>query len=309
MLQAVVAERGAGILLVEHDMALVMDVCEHIYVLDFGRPLFEGTPDEVRASERAGRLPGIRRRGARRSHRTSGDRLMLELRDVVGGYGDTTVLREISLTVPDGSVVALLGPNGAGKTTTLRIASGLLRPRSGSVLLDGQDIARLSPYRRAALGICHIPEGRAIFPSLTVRDNVTVYACRGTEKDAWDRAVETFPVLGSRRGQVAGTLSGGEQQMLASRASWSNPRVVLVDEASLGLAPLVVDDIFEFLEKLAARGTSLLLVEQYVNRALALADSVYLLNQGTIVYDGPAAGLDEDRIFELYTGTVHVPSV
>ncbi len=235
---------------------------------------------------------------------------MLELRDVVGGYGDTTVLREISLTVPDGSVVALLGPNGAGKTTTLRIASGLLRPRSGSVLLDGQDIARLSPFRRAALGICHIPEGRAIFPSLTVRDNVTVYARRGTEKDAWDRAVETFPVLGSRRGQVAGTLSGGEQQMLAlARAYVVEPRVVLVDEASLGLAPLVVDDIFEFLEKLAARGTSLLLVEQYVNRALALADSVYLLNQGTIVYDGPAAELDEDRIFELYTGTVHVPTI
>ncbi len=230
---------------------------------------------------------------------------MLELRNIVGGYGDTTVLRDVSLTVPDGSVVALLGPNGAGKTTTLRMASGLLRPKSGGVELDGEDVTRLSPYQRTSRGICHIPEGRGIFPSLTVRENVTIYARRGTEKRSWERAVETFPVLGSRRGQIAGTLSGGEQQMLAlARAYIVDPRVVLVDEASLGLAPLVVDDIFRFLEKIAAEGTSLLLVEQYVTRALELAQSVYLLNQGTIVYEGPAADLDEDRIFELYTSAV-----
>jgi branched-chain amino acid transport system ATP-binding protein len=228
---------------------------------------------------------------------------MLELRNVVGGYGDTTVLRDVSLTVPDASVVALLGPNGAGKTTTLRMASGLLRPRSGTVHLDGDDITRLSPHQRAARGICHIPEGRGIFPSLTVRENVTMYARRGAEKRAWERSVETFPVLGSRRSQIAGTLSGGEQQMLAlARAYVVDPRVVLVDEASLGLAPLVVDDIFRFLEKIASEGTALLLVEQYVTRALELADTVYLLNQGTLVYEGPAADLDEARIFELYTG-------
>ncbi len=228
---------------------------------------------------------------------------MLELCNVVGGYGDTTVLRDVSLAVPDGSVVALLGPNGAGKTTTLRMASGLLRPRRGTVELDGDDVSRLSPYQRAARGLCHIPEGRGIFPSLTVRENVTIYARRGTEKRAWERAVETFPVLGSRRSQIAGTLSGGEQQMLSlARAYVVEPRVVLVDEASLGLAPLVVDDIFLFLEKLAHEGTALLLVEQYVTRALALADRVYLLNQGTLVYEGPAADLDEERIFELYTG-------
>jgi branched-chain amino acid transport system ATP-binding protein len=228
---------------------------------------------------------------------------MLELRNVVGGYGDTTVLRDVSLTVPDASVVALLGPNGAGKTTTLRMASGLLRPRAGTVELDGDDISRLGPYQRVARGICHIPEGRGIFPSLTVRENVTMYARRGTEKRAWERATETFPVLGSRRAQIAGTLSGGEQQMLAlARAYVVEPRVVLVDEASLGLAPLVVDDIFLFLEKIAREGTALLLVEQYVNRALELADTVYLLNQGALVYEGPAADLDEERIFELYTG-------
>jgi len=230
---------------------------------------------------------------------------MLELRNVVGGYGDTTVLRDVSLQVPDSSVVALLGPNGAGKTTTLRIASGLLRPRTGAVFLDGDDISKVSPHRRVAAGICHIPEGRGIFPSLTVRDNVVIYSPRGQEKQAWDRAVETFPVLGSRRRQIAGTLSGGEQQMLAlARAYVANPRVVLVDEASLGLAPLVVDDIFAFLEKLAREGASLLLVEQYVSRALALAATVYLLNQGEIVYAGASADLDEAQIFALYTGEV-----
>jgi branched-chain amino acid transport system ATP-binding protein len=230
---------------------------------------------------------------------------MLELRNVVGGYGDTTVLRDVSLQVPDSSVVALLGPNGAGKTTTLRMASGLLRPRQGAVLLDGEDISKVSPHRRVASGICHIPEGRGIFPSLTVRDNVVIYSRRGQEKQAWERAVETFPVLGSRRRQIAGTLSGGEQQMLAlARAYVANPRVVLVDEASLGLAPLIVDRIFEFLEKLAREGASLLLVEQYVSRALALAETVYLLNQGEIVYAGASADLDEAEIFALYTGEV-----
>jgi branched-chain amino acid transport system ATP-binding protein len=229
---------------------------------------------------------------------------MLELQQVVGGYGDTTVLREVSLSVPDSSVVALLGPNGAGKTTTLRMASGLLRPRQGAVLLDGVDISKLSPYRRVEQGICHVPEGRGIFPSLTVKENVIIYAPRGKEREAWDRAVDTFPVIGSRRRQIAGTLSGGEQQMLAlSRAYVANPRVVLVDEASLGLAPLVVDDIFAFLEKIAREGASLLLVEQYVSRALALAETVYLLSQGEIVYAGPAADLDEERIFDLYTGS------
>jgi branched-chain amino acid transport system ATP-binding protein len=229
---------------------------------------------------------------------------MLELAQVTGGYGDTTVLRDVSVSVPDGSVVALLGPNGAGKTTSLRMASGLLRPRRGAIRLDGDDISKLGPYQRVARGICHIPEGRGIFPSLSVSENVVLYTRKGKEREAWERAVETFPVLGHRRRQIAGTLSGGEQQMLSLvRAYVADPRVVLVDEASLGLAPLVVDDIFEFLEKLTREGASLLLVEQYVSRALALAETVYLLNQGEIVYAGPAADLDEERIFDLYTGS------
>jgi branched-chain amino acid transport system ATP-binding protein len=228
---------------------------------------------------------------------------MLELHNVTAGYGETTVLRDVSITVPDSAVVALLGPNGAGKTTTLRVASGLLRPREGAVVLDGDDVTRLGPYQRVRRGLCHIPEGRGIFPSLTVRENLILDSAKGKEAEAIERAVETFPVLGTRQRQIAGTLSGGEQQMLALvRAYVSNPTMVLVDEASLGLAPLVVDNIFAFLEKLASERVALLLVEQYVSRALALASVVYLLNQGTIVYSGPASELDEDTIFSLYAG-------
>jgi branched-chain amino acid transport system ATP-binding protein len=228
---------------------------------------------------------------------------VLELRNITAGYGDTTVLRDVSVTVPDSSVVALLGPNGAGKTTTLRVASGLVRPRRGEVVLDGAEVSRLGPYRRVARGLCHIPEGRGIFPSLTVRENLILDSARGREREAIEKAIQTFPVLGIRQRQVAGTLSGGEQQMLALvRAYISKPKIVLVDEASLGLAPLVVDSIFEFLEQLAADGVALLLVEQYVSRALELASTVYVLSQGSIVYSGPAGDLDEDAIFALYAG-------
>jgi branched-chain amino acid transport system ATP-binding protein len=232
---------------------------------------------------------------------------MLEIQNLTGGYGDTTVLRDVTISVPDASVVALLGPNGAGKTTTLRMASGLARPKQGSVMFDGTEITKLSPYQRARRGLCLIPEGRGIFPSLTVRENLVLYVSKGEQRAAYERAVDTFPVLGDRKSQIAGTLSGGEQQMLALvRAYVANPKLVLVDEASLGLAPLVVNAIFAFIERIAAEGVSLLIVEQYINRALALASTVYLLHQGQIVYSGPSEGLDEARVFALYTGeTAH----
>jgi len=228
---------------------------------------------------------------------------MLEIQNVTGGYGDTTVLRDVSIQVPDGAVVALLGPNGAGKTTTLRMACGMLRPRQGHVTFDGSEVTKLGPYQRVRRGMCIIPEGRGIFPSLTVKENLALYVPKREQREAFERAVETFAVLGSRKGQIAGTLSGGEQQMLALvRAYVANPKLVLVDEASLGLAPLVVDSIFAFLQRLANEGTSLLIVEQYVSRALELASSVYLINQGAIVYSGPSAGLDEEQVFALYAG-------
>jgi branched-chain amino acid transport system ATP-binding protein len=228
---------------------------------------------------------------------------MLELTGITGGYGSTTVLRDVSLSVPRGSVVALLGPNGAGKSTTMRMVSGLLRPQQGGVTLEGVDVTRAIPSRRARLGICHVMEGRSIFPSLTVRENLRLQATRGTSiSDVLDRTQQVFPQLAERPRQIAGTLSGGEQQMLAlMRAYLSNPRVVLVDEASLGLAPVIVDQIFDFLSRIASEGVSLLIVEQYAERVLAIAETAYLLNQGRVVHSGPAQDLDEEQVFALYT--------
>jgi branched-chain amino acid transport system ATP-binding protein len=228
---------------------------------------------------------------------------MLELRQVVAGYGDTTVLRGVDLVVPDGSIVALLGPNGAGKTTLLRVASGLLPLRSGSLLFDGEDLVGLPPHRLAQRGICHVPEGRGIFGSLSVRENLMLQAPAGQESQALERAAEVFPKLGQRLDQLAGTMSGGEQQMLALARSYvQNPRVVLLDEVSMGLAPKIVDEIFEFLATLAAEGASLLLVEQYVTRALAVADYVYVLGKGEVTFVGEPGELDGDDVFRAYAG-------
>jgi branched-chain amino acid transport system ATP-binding protein len=228
---------------------------------------------------------------------------MFELQDIHAGYAGTRVLRGVSLRVPAGSVVALLGPNGAGKTTVLRVASGLLKPISGRVLVDGRDLTGASPHRLVSHGLCHVPEGRGVFPSLSVRDNIEVQARPGTEAEAMERAVAAFPRLGERMHQQAGTLSGGEQQMLAlARAYVQKPAVVLLDEVSMGLAPKVVDEIFAFLARLAEEGTSLLLVEQYVTWALAVADYVYLLNRGELAFVGEPDELDADALAEQYVG-------
>jgi branched-chain amino acid transport system ATP-binding protein len=223
--------------------------------------------------------------------------------DVRAGYGDTTVLRDVSLVVPPSSVVALLGPNGAGKTTLLRVVSGLLRAQAGRLILDGTDVTRYSPHRLAALGVCHVPEGRGIFRSLTVRDNLRLQAPVGEQDEAIERASSVFAKLGQRLDQVAGTLSGGEQQMLSlARAYVQRPRVVLLDEVSMGLAPNIVDEIFVFLKRLAAEGASLLLVEQYVTRALEIADYVYILNRGSLAFAGEPSELSSEEIFQQYVG-------
>ncbi|HEY2832615.1 MAG TPA: ABC transporter ATP-binding protein [Sporichthyaceae bacterium] len=227
---------------------------------------------------------------------------MLELTNVQAGYGGVTVLRDLSLWVPRGSVVALLGPNGAGKTTTLRLASGLLRPTGGTMTLDAEPYPR-SPDAVARAGICHVPEGRGVFPSLTVKENLLVQARGRGIADAVEKATAAFPRLGQRLSQVAGTMSGGEQQMLAlAKAYVSRPTYVLLDEVSMGLAPKIVDEIFAFLRDLAARGTALLLVEQYVTRALEVADYVFLLNHGRVVFSGEPGELDGSAIFAEYMG-------
>ena len=228
---------------------------------------------------------------------------MLTLEGITAGYAGTTVLRGVDLVVPDASVVALLGANGAGKTTLLRVASGLLKPTGGRLVLDGADVTAQSPHELVARGICHVPEGRGIFPSLTVRDNLILQSAKGEESQSIERAVSAFPRLGERLSQVAGTMSGGEQQMVAlARTYVQHPTVVLLDEVSMGLAPKIVDEIFAFLELLRGQGASLLLVEQYVTRALAAADYVYLLNRGEVAFAGEPSELDDADVFASYVG-------
>jgi branched-chain amino acid transport system ATP-binding protein len=228
---------------------------------------------------------------------------MLELENITAGYGDTVVLRNVSLSVPDAKVVALLGPNGAGKTTLLRVASGLIKPTSGRIMLNEEDVTGRRPYFMARKGLCNLPEGRGIFPSLTVKDNLILQSPKGKEAATIERAVSSFPALATRLRQLAGSLSGGEQQMLALvRTFASEPKIVVVDEASLGLAPIIVDQIFKTLADIASTGVSILLVEQYVTRALALADTAYLLNRGEVAYAGGADDLEGDEIFEQYFG-------
>jgi branched-chain amino acid transport system ATP-binding protein len=228
---------------------------------------------------------------------------MLTLDSVTAGYGDTTVLRSVDFAVGGGEVVALLGPNGAGKTTLLRTATGFVKPRSGRVAFDGHDVTGHAPYQYSRRGICHLPEGRGIFPSLTVGENLTVQAREVSLKQSLADVAELFPVLARRLGQTAGSLSGGEQQMLAlSRAYLTNPKVVLVDEPSLGLAPRVIDRIYEVLAQFVARGVSLVVVEQYVQRALALASTVYILSRGKVIHVGKAGELDPSEIYQRYLG-------
>jgi branched-chain amino acid transport system ATP-binding protein len=182
---------------------------------------------------------------------------MLRLESVSAGYGATEVLRGVSLSVPTSSVVALLGANGAGKTTLLRVATGLLPLRSGRVVVDRKDMTGRSPHELVAAGVCHIPEGRGIFRSLTVKENLLLQALGGDDEEALERATAAFPLLAARMRQIAGTLSGGEQQMLAlARAYVQRPRVVLLDEVSMGLAPRVVDEIFEFIARLGREGSA-----------------------------------------------------
>jgi branched-chain amino acid transport system ATP-binding protein len=223
--------------------------------------------------------------------------------EITYSFGTHTAVDHLNLRIEPGETFGLLGPNGAGKTTTLRVAAGLLRPSSGVVVIGGKEVSRKPPYRRAGLGVCLVPEGRGIFRSLTVRENLALQIPPWRRDGTIDAAVEAFPVLGQRLHQVAGSLSGGQQQMLAlARAFLSVPKVVLLDEVSMGLAPVVVDQIFESLRALASTGVSLVLVEQYVNRALEMADVAYLMDRGSIVWTGPAGALDTDALAQAYLG-------
>jgi branched-chain amino acid transport system ATP-binding protein len=235
----------------------------------------------------------------------------LEISCLRVSYGGVRALHDVSLTVPRGAVVALLGPNGAGKSTTLRTISGVMRAEEGTITSFGRRIDRMAAYRIARMGVVHVPEGRGIFPSLDVRENLEM-AAEGTtgrtngregDRSALEEATEMFPVLGNRLRQTAGSLSGGEQQMLAlARAIMARPRLLMVDEISMGLAPIVVGHLFEALRKIAATGASLLLVEQYVETALELADYVYVMDKGVIVDVGEPNDMRASNLAAAYLG-------
>ena len=228
---------------------------------------------------------------------------VLSVRDVNTYYGSIHALRGISLEVEEGEIVALIGGNGAGKSTTLNTISGLIRPRSGQILLNGEDLARFPAHEITAKGVVQVPEGRRVFARLTVHENLKMGAFIVSDKAAvaerTEQAFEMFPRLKQRQNQVAGTLSGGEQQMLAmSRALMSDPKVLLLDEPSMGLAPILVDQIFDTIRQLHARGTTILLVEQNARKALEVADRGYVIETGKIVLAEGAEELRENEMVQ-----------
>ena len=239
---------------------------------------------------------------------------LLEVRGIHVAYGAVRALEDVSLTVNEGEMVSLLGPNGAGKTTTLRTISGMMAPRSGQIVYDGVPIHELTAQDVVNRGIAHLPEGRELFPSLTVEENLRFgFYPRRKEPgyaEALERAFTFFPKLAERRKQAAGTMSGGEQQMLAmARALMSRPRLLLIDEMSLGLAPMIVELLFEILETVNAEGTAALVVEQFVNMALGHTSRAYVLSKGTIALEGPSRQLrDDPELLASYLGAEAEPA-
>ncbi len=233
---------------------------------------------------------------------------MLELRDVHSYYGNIHALKGISFSVEDGEIVTLIGANGAGKSTTLRTIQGLMRPRQGTVLLNGVALEKLPPHEIVAQGVSQAPEGRQIFPSMTVLENLEMGAYQRRDKDGiqrdLNRVFELFPRLKERIKQAGGTLSGGEQQMLAmGRAMMARPKVLMLDEPSMGLAPILVEQIFDIIKEINAQGTTILLVEQNAMMALSVATRGYVLEVGHIVMQGTADELSNNKqVQDTYLG-------
>jgi branched-chain amino acid transport system ATP-binding protein len=233
---------------------------------------------------------------------------MLEVQNVHAYYGKIHALKDVSLNIDKGEIVTLIGANGAGKSTTLRTISGLLKPKEGAIQLNGEDLTRLKPHEIVTKGIIQVPEGRRIFGQLSVTENLDMgaFTCRDSKlnEENLDRVFMLFPRLKERRRQVAGTLSGGEQQMLAmGRALMANPEILLLDEPSMGLAPVLVDSVFETIQKLHASGTTILLVEQNARMALQVASRGYVIQTGEVVLDDSADSLNENEMVrKVYMG-------
>ncbi|WP_432377489.1 ABC transporter ATP-binding protein [Duganella sp. P38] len=240
---------------------------------------------------------------------------MLSISNLHAAYGKVEVLHGISLDVPKGKLVTLIGSNGAGKTTTMRAISGMIKPKGGKVTLDGKDITGSDSHKIARAGLAHSPEGRRVFASMSVTDNLLLGAFprftrarpKGDIKHDLEKALELFPRLKERQHQLAGTLSGGEQQMLAmARAVMLNPEVVLLDEPSMGLAPILVEEVFRIIQRLKSEGVTMLLVEQFAAAALNVADYGYVLENGSISVHGPAQSLKTDpKVIAAYLGGGH----
>jgi branched-chain amino acid transport system ATP-binding protein len=300
-----IADAGVAVLLVEHDMALVMGTSDHVVVLDAGRPIAAGAPAIVSADARVKEAylgSGSTTVRTRATPLAATPPLELDTVGLEAGYGRVPVLQRVGLEVRQGELVALLGANGAGKSTVMRALSGLLRPVSGTIRLDGAQIEQLEAHRIAARGLALVPEGRQVFPELSVRDNLELgaYTRDGTTLDADIEAMfQRFPRLRERASSRAGLLSGGEQQMLAiARGLMAHPRILLLDEPSLGLAPAIIDELFAVIAELRNRGVTLLLVDQMATQALAAADRGYVLESGAVVRSDLAAVLREDPALE-----------
>ena len=320
------ANEGKAVLLVEHDMRLVMEVSSEVTVLDFGQVIAAGDPATVQAdpvvqaaylgsnSEEENRpasvpteAPRVHVDPAPAPAQEGAASPALELVDIRAAYGRIEVVHGVDLALRRGSVFALLGPNGAGKSTLLKVASGRMAPLSGTVRFEGQDVARVAPQRLVRKGLCTVPEGRAIFPNLTVAENVLMYTYRAKGvrvRDLEEKAYARFPVLGERRKQLAGTLSGGEQQMLAvARALYTDPKVLLLDELSMGLAPLIVAELYEAVADLVAReNLAVLVVEQFAETALEAADRAAIMVNGRIEHTGTPGEISQ-QVVEAYMGS------
>jgi ABC-type branched-subunit amino acid transport system ATPase component/ABC-type branched-subunit amino acid transport system permease subunit len=300
-----IADLGIAVILVEHDMTLVMDISDHIVVLDAGAIIAAGAPAQVRTDPRVLKayLGDGEMRARPRAVAWSGSRdAILSCLKLSAGYGAAPALDEASFEVRAGEMVALLGANGAGKSTAMRAVTGLLRPVAGAIVLDDRRVELFPAHRIAASGVALVPEGRQVFPELSVRDNIKLgaHTRRGIDADAdVDAVLECFPRLRERLASRAGLLSGGEQQMLAiARGLMAKPRILLLDEPSLGLAPAIINELFDVLAELRDEGVTILLVDQMAALALTVADRGYVLESGRIVRDDTAEALIHDPALE-----------